>query len=215
MGPVRLLLVRHGESIGNSEGRLQGNTDYDLTPRGRAQAALTAERLEVAGVQAVYSSPLLRAWATAEAIGARIRRPPVALPGVREYDFGELAGVTYAELRQRFAAMGRDTTAAERLYPGEEGREAFFQRVTQAMADVVEAHPGQTVAVVAHGGPIALICQHVLGLPYRRPMPFAIDNCSITTVLVREEEQADGRPRAVLLSLNDTCHLVGLEKHAG
>lgn len=208
---MRLLLVRHGESIGNFEGRLQGHTDYDLTSRGREQARLTADRLEALGTTHVYSSPLLRAWATAESLAERMGKPPVELPGVREYDFGEMAGSTYAEVRQRFATLANAPAPAERRYPGEEGREAFFQRVTDAVWGVVDAHPGETVAVVAHGGPIALMCQHVLGLPYRRPMPFAIDNCSITTVLVRDDAPADGRPRAVLHSLNDTCHLAKID----
>jgi broad specificity phosphatase PhoE len=210
---MRLLLVRHAESVGNFEGRLQGHTDYDLTDRGRQQAKLTADRLEALGVVSVYSSPLLRAMATATVIGERIGKPPEELPGVREYDFGEMAGFTYAEIRQRFAAMALEARPAERTYPGEEGRDAFFKRVTEAIWGVADRYPGETAAIVAHGGPIALICQNILGLPYRRPMPFAIDNCSITSVTVRDDNASDGRPRAVLLSLNDTCHLSRLDRH--
>jgi broad specificity phosphatase PhoE len=209
---VRLILVRHGESVGNFENRLQGHTDYDLTPKGHAQASLTAERLLELGVAAVYTSPLLRASATARIIGERIGCGPVELPGVREYDFGELAGETYAELRQRFAAnpVGPDGRPADRVYPGEEGREAFLRRVTEAMWQVVERHSGETVAIVSHGGPIALLCQNILGLPYKRPMPFAIDNCSLSIVHVRDGASDDlARPRAILAALNDRCHLRG------
>jgi 2,3-bisphosphoglycerate-dependent phosphoglycerate mutase len=211
---MKLLLVRHGESVGNFEGRLQGHTDYPLTERGREQALLTADRLRLVGVTDIYSSPLLRALTTAEVIGERIGKPPIDLPGVREYDFGQLAGSTYAEVRQRFAAEARDGAPQERLYPGEEGREAFFERVTEAVWGVIDGHPGESVAVVAHGGPIALICQSILGLPYRRPMPFAVDNCSITTIAVRDEPTMDARQRTVLLTLNDTCHLAGLGRRS-
>jgi len=77
---------------------------------------------------------------------------------------------------------------------------------------VVGDHPGQTVAIVSHGGPIALLCQNVLGLPYRRPMPFAIDNCSLSIIDVRDGAADDlARPRAVLVTLNDRCHLRGLQ----
>ena len=211
---MRLVLVRHGESVGNFENRLQGNTDYSLTPKGEAQAKLTAEHLLSIGVTAVYTSPLLRAAATAQTIASVIGAPAVELAGLREYDFGELAGSTYAELRERFAAnpVGPDGRPAERVYPGEEGREHFLERVTSAMWRVVECHPGETVAVVSHGGPIALLCQHVMGLPYRRPMPFAIDNCSLSIVNFRDGAQDQlGRPRAILTALNDRCHLRPLE----
>jgi broad specificity phosphatase PhoE len=211
---MRLILVRHGESVGNFEGRLQGHTDYDLTPKGRVQALKTAARLQGMGVTAVYTSPLLRAANTARAIAGQLGCPPVELPGVREYDFGSLAGATYQELRQRFGgpAVGPDDRPAERVYPGEEGREAFFTRVTAAMWEVAERHPEETVAVVSHGGPIALFCQLVLGLPYRRPMPFAIDNCSLTIIHVHDGgDPPPGRARATLLTLNDCCHLRGVE----
>jgi broad specificity phosphatase PhoE len=203
---MRLLLIRHGESVGNFENRLQGQEDYDLTDLGRQQAALTGERLACEGVTAVYASPLLRAVTTARLIGAALGREPVILPDLSEYHFGELAGKTYADLRQHFA--GQQTPGAtpqERVYPGEEGRDNFYRRVTEAAARIIAGHPGETVAIVSHGGPIALLGQSVLGLPYTRPMPFAVGNCSITAV-----DAADTNPSlqaSVLVSLNDTCHL--------
>src|SRR5438045_7822695 len=131
---MKVFLVRHGESVGNQENRLQGNNDYELTELGKRQAELTADRLCHEGVQIIYASPLLRAMTTATCCGDAIGCPPVALPALREYDFGELAGETYAALRQRFGApaVGPDGRPAERVYPGEEGRDFFFKRVTDA-----------------------------------------------------------------------------------
>jgi broad specificity phosphatase PhoE len=197
---MRLILVRHGESVGNFENRLQGQEDYDLTELGRQQATLTAERLAGLGVTALYSSPLLRAMSTARTIGARLGVEPTSLPDVSEYHFGEMSGATYLEVRQRFSST---VAAAERTYPGEEGRDVFLQRVTRALWGVIEAHENETAAVVSHGGPIALFCQTVLGLPYKRPMPFAIGNCSLTFV----EVSKPGRREPVLVQLNDLCHL--------
>jgi broad specificity phosphatase PhoE len=206
---VKLILVRHGESVGNQENRLQGHNDYDLTDLGRVQAELTAERLRDLDVRHIYTSPLLRAYTTAETIAAVLGCPAVSLAELREYDFGELAGETYADLRQRFGgpALGPDGRPVERVYPGEEGRDVFFRRVTDAFWAIVDRHPGENVAIVSHGGPIALLCQTVLGLPYKRPMPFGVDNCSLSTVRVREEVAEQGQPRAVLAGLNDVCHL--------
>ena len=207
---MRLLLIRHGESVGNSENRLQGQEDYDLTERGRRQALVTGERIAAEGITCVYTSPLLRALATARTLAARLGCVPVALPGLSEYHVGEVSGLTYAEVRQRFAADPAMAAlpAAERAYPGEEGRENFFRRVSEAIWGIVERHAAEEVAVVSHGGPIALFCQNVLGLPYRRPMPFSIDNCSLTVIEIDAAAAARGRRLpAVLVRLNDTCHL--------
>jgi broad specificity phosphatase PhoE len=209
---MRLFLVRHGESVGNAERRLQGTLDFDLTELGRKQALLTGERLADAGATAVYASPLVRTFSTAELVAARLGVTPVAVDGVREYDFGELAGATYMELRAHFAAQAGQGDAAvpqERIYPGEEGRESFQRRVSEAIWGIVHRHPDETVAVISHGGPIALFCQTVLGLAYRRPMPFSIDNCSLTVFDVKDEPAVADPGRARLVSLNDTCHLIG------
>ena len=200
---MKLILVRHGESVGNFENRLQGQAEYELTELGKRQAVLTGERLAELGVSAVYTSHLLRAQETARTICSRLGLEPELLHDVSEYHFGEMSGATYAEVRERF---GTAVSATERVYPGEEGREVFFERVTKAMWRVAAAHPDQTVAVVSHGGPIALFCQSVLGLPYKRPMPFSISNCSLSIIEVGPEGP-EGR-HSTLLHLNDTCHLV-------
>lgn len=200
---MRLILVRHGESVGNFENRLQGQEDYPLTDLGRRQAALTAERLQQLHASAVYTSHLLRAQETATTIAGRLRVEPVVLEDLSEYHFGEMAGQTYAEIRERFGAIANP---AERVYPGEEGRDAFWARVTGALWGIAATHPRETVAVISHGGPIALFCQAVLGLPYRRPMPFSISNCSLN-IFEASITPPDDR-QAVLLNLNDVCHLV-------
>jgi broad specificity phosphatase PhoE len=201
---MQIILVRHGESVGNFENRLQGQEDYDLTELGRHQAKRAADRLHGLRTTAVYSSHLLRANATATTIADRLGVLPGITEDLAEYHFGEMSGATYAEIRERFGAIANP---AERVYPGEEGRDAFFARVTNAVFRIADAHPDETVAVVSHGGPIALFCQHVLGLPYKRPMPFSIDNCSFSVIDV----STNGAGRELrLLRLNDTCHLSGL-----
>jgi broad specificity phosphatase PhoE len=94
------------------------------------------------------------------------------------------------------------------VYPGEEVREVFYGRVTRAVWKVADEHPDETVAIVSHGGPIALFCQAALGLPYKRPMPFAIDNCSLNSIEIGPSE---GELRQmVVVGLNDVCHLRGI-----
>ncbi len=146
---MRWLLIRHSESEGNREWRLQGQHEYPLTERGRCQAQALARRLAGCQIAAVYSSPLLRAWETAGAIAGALEQAPLELPAVQEYDFGELSGLTWWEIHERapdVAAAVVSRGSEYPNYPGEEGREVFRQRVCGALWDLRERHHGETIA---------------------------------------------------------------------
>jgi broad specificity phosphatase PhoE len=215
---MHLLLIRHGESEGNAEMRLQGQGEYALTERGFQQGLLVGERLRGLTLAALYSSTIGRARVTAGIIGEATGLEVTELPEVREYDFGDLAGLKYSELMEKHPEIEEQYRRGPDYpsFPGAEDREAFRQRVCDALWRVAERHPGASVAVVTHAGPIALFCLDVLGLPYRRPIPLRVYNGSITVVDVRDsppDARPSGRdpwPRAVLATLNDTCHLQGI-----
>lgn len=209
---MRLVLVRHGESVGNAEGRLQGRADFPLSERGVDQSRRLAQRLRDAPLCALYSSPLARARETADVLSEEVGLPVVEAPDVQEYDFGELSGLRLEEVRQRPQVVEAYRQGDYPSIPGEEGREAFRQRVCRAFWGLAQRHTGETVAVVCHGGPILVFVLEVLGLPYRRPIPLTIDNGSLTVIDVRDDVPGpmDPRPRAVLVAFNDTCHLDGL-----
>lgn len=204
---MRLILVRHGESVGNAQRRLQGQSDHPLTELGREQSRRLGQRLAKEGVTALYSSPIHRAWQTAEVIGELLGLAPQPLPGVEEYDFGNFSGLTWEEIRAQapeLVEFVRSRRPEYPQYPGEEGREAFRQRVYDALWGLVEAHREGTLAVVTHAGPIIVFVSAVVNRPYVRPVPFRLDNGSLT--VVETFEAPEGR-RLVLLALNDTCHL--------
>jgi probable phosphoglycerate mutase len=162
-------------------------------------------------VAAVYSSPLCRARDTASLIAETAGLTVQSLPAIQEYDFGELSGLTWWEIHERAPAVAEAVLSRDAEYPhypGEEGREAFRQRVCGALWDLRERHHGETVAVVTHAGVIAVFLLDVLGLPYRRPIPFVLENGSITTVESTGQRWHGASP-AVLVSLNDVCHLAG------
>src|SRR5262252_8192062 len=96
-----LLLVRHAETTDNASMRLSGWTDTDLSPRGESQVALLADHFnrQHGHIKALYSSPLLRARRTAEAIGALTGQAPILHDDLREMYFGELDGLPFEELR--------------------------------------------------------------------------------------------------------------------
>src|SRR3712207_3489162 len=101
---MRLLLVRHGESTGNVTRVLQGRDD-PLTERGRGQARAIARHLAARGdVQAIYTSPLARAYETARIIGAAVGVEPEPREGFAEIDVGQAAGLTLEEWIARFPA---------------------------------------------------------------------------------------------------------------
>lgn len=206
---VRLLLIRHAESVGNRERRLQGRTDFPLTARGRHQAEELAAALSQERVVAVYSSPIGRALETAEAIASRLRLTVEVEASLQEYDFGDMSGLTWPEIRERRPQLIEQLLSGSPdypHYPGEEGREPFRKRVCEALWDISERHAGEgSVAVVTHAGPIAVYLLDVLQRGYQRPIPFTLDNASVTTVEIVQPQPF--RPRAVLVGLNDTCHL--------
>jgi broad specificity phosphatase PhoE len=203
------LLIRHAESVGNAERRLQGQGDFPLSARGFAQAERLARYLaENDRPAALYASPLLRTQQTAEFIAQACACPIQSLPQVREYDFGEASGLTWAEIADRYPgliAAVRARTPDYPKYPGEEGREQFRTRVCDAVFGIAATNASlDQVAIVTHAGPIVVTCLNVLGLPYQRPAAFAVENCSITTV-----EFSSNDP--VLVATNDTCHLRGMD----
>lgn len=206
---MRLLLIRHAESTGNRQRRLQGRADFPLTRRGRRQAEELAAALSRLPVAAVYSSPVRRALDTAEAIARRLGLKVEAQAALQEYDFGELSGLTWPDIRERRPQLIEQLlsdSADFPHYPGEEGREAFRERACGAVWGIAERHAGEeAAAVVTHAGPIAVFLLDVLQRSYQRPIPFTVDNASVTTVEIAEPQPF--RPRAVLVGLNDTCHL--------
>jgi len=201
---LRLILVRHGESLGNAAGVLQGRLDYGLSVLGERQAELTAVRLKDVRADRVISSPLLRASATAAVIAQSLELDLQLEPDLAEYDIGEGAGLTPPDLRARFPEMLARRAAGERfLFPGEEGRDNFHGRLNAALERMRDME-GTTVAV-AHGGVISAVCHMVVGLDLNRPGAFMVGNCSLTEVT------RDRTGRLVLVRHNDLCHLEGIE----
>ena len=210
---MRLLLIRHGETSANAEGRLQGHLDVSLSERGRRQSEQIADRLSQLSLEALYTSPLKRARETADIIAGRNGLTPEDRPALMERNVGELAGLNREEIRARYPDFVRTRAEArpEVAVPGFESDADLKQRVLDGLGAIIESHPAQTIGVVTHGGAIAAFLRETLEMPTTRPGAFAVSNASITTFDVREGEHSAGnRPRVILISLNDTCHLDGV-----
>jgi broad specificity phosphatase PhoE len=155
-----LLLVRHGETDWNAEGRLQGHTDRPLNDHGRRQAKDLADRLADEGADAIYASDLSRARETAEIVGTRLGLPVVIDADLREKDWGSWEGLTGDE-RAHVEQVGEST-------------EAHRDRVMRAVRRIVERHPGQRVVVVTHGGSLRRVQASLNGIA--EPV---VDNCAV------------------------------------
>lgn len=181
---TRFCLVRHGETEWNAERRIQGQIDIALNATGLRQAALAGRWLREAGVDALYSSDLQRAWATACAIGQAVGRDPVPVPEMRERRYGIFEGLTFPELKERHPESYAAYERRDPDYAFETGESLhqMFDRVTGKLMELAHAHFGHTVVVVMHGGVLDIINRFVRGNPLQQPRDFLIPNAGLNWV---------------------------------
>jgi broad specificity phosphatase PhoE len=201
--PTRLLLVRHGQTELSVERRYSGRGNPSLTDVGLRQAAAVAARLaELGGVDAVVTSPLTRAWQTADAIGKATGAPVTELPDLTETDFGEWEGLTFQEAAQRDPDLHRKWLADTAVpTPGGESFDQVHSRVARALDAIVSDFAGSTVVVVSHVTPIKTLLR--IGLAAGQSVLFRLhlDLASLSVV----EFYPDGHTSVRLF--NDTAHL--------
>lgn len=155
---TELLLVRHGETDWNADGRLQGHTDRPLSDYGREQARKLAEELTGEEFDAIYSSDLARARETAEIVAKQLRLPVVLDPDLREKDWGNWEGLTSTE-RLGIELVGEST-------------EQHQKRILKALGRIAAKHPHGRVLVVTHGGSMRRVQTEALG--FALPV---VENC--------------------------------------
>lgn len=160
----RIVLVRHGETVGRSSIRFYGSTDVALSAEGCAQMRRAARAVVGKGVGLVVASPLGRAWKAATIVAPGL---PVRLePGFREIDFGRWEGLTQEEIEARDPVLYRDWQAGAPgfEFPGGERRASFRTRIRIALEGLLAC--GQSsVVVVSHKGVIREIVLQLTGEP--------------------------------------------------
>lgn len=200
-----LLLIRHGQATHNLDGRVVGWESAPLTEEGRNQAQALARGLArwSPPVAHLYTSPQQRARQTAKPIARALKVTPVLDDRLREIDFGQVSGLTMDGFRQTMPevyARWEDRGDLSFQFPGGEQRLAVFQRIAQALDEIVARHPVEPVAVVSHGGTLRA------GLAYLFPetlsdwWAYVLGNASLTHVHA-------GTGRKALITLNDCQHL--------
>ena len=191
-GVTKLLLVRHGETDWNRDGRWQGGSDTRLNDVGREQAETLAEQLD-GEIDVLYSSDLARARETAEIVAAKLGLEVRLDPRLRERGFGSWEGLTTTEIEERFADAHRRWLAGEGAGADDaEAFEDFSARVEDFLSDVLRLHPGEEVLVVSHGGSIRVIHALAAGVDYvrdHRLIP-GVPNCSVARYGARDGKLA-------------------------
>ena len=206
---TRVLLIRHGQSEGNAEGRFGGHTATPLSARGRRQAEATARALSSETFSAIYSSDLPRAVETAMPLARLTGLEVIRTEAFRERSVGVMEGLTFEEAAARhpeqYAALIRRDF--EHILLGGESYRQMLDRAARELDRAIEQHSGGRIIVFSHTGTICILALHLMGAldaPELRPVWIATTNCGIT----RFELRSDGFVR--VLAVNDTRHLTGL-----
>lgn len=216
---TRVLAIRHGETAWNVDTRIQGQLDIALNDTGRWQARQVARALADEHIDAIYSSDLQRAFQTARVIATRDgtgggvtaagdgdgddRRLIIDI-GLRERSFGVFEGLTYQEIQHRWPEQGERWRRRDPDF-GADGGETlrdFYTRCVSTAARLAAAHPGQTIALVAHGGVMDCLYRAASGAALDAPRSWQLGNASINRVLYSPQG-------FTLVGWSDTHHLEG------
>jgi len=206
---THVVIIRHGQSQGNAEGRFGGHTDTPLSPRGQKQAQATARALASEKFSAIYSSDLPRAIETASPLAKLVGVPLETSDALRERSVGVMEGLTFEEAAEQHpeqyqALLRRDF---EHVLAGGESYRQTLDRASRQLDEAIEQHKGGRIALFAHTGTICILILHLMGAldaPELKPVWIATANCGIARFDLRD----DGFVR--VLTINDTRHLAGI-----
>jgi probable phosphoglycerate mutase len=197
------ILLRHGDTRLSPEHRFSGLSDEPLSADGTRQVSAAAHRLATGPqIDAIVSSPLQRAAASAAIVAGELGLRPATDDDLRETDFGEWEGLTIAEIQTRWP----DAVATWQHDPGQAppGGESFGDtacRVNRACERILREHQGETVLVVSHITPIKIMLCRALGVPLLTMYRFYLGSACINEI------QWHGNEFAAVCRVNDTSHL--------
>ena len=198
------ILLRHGDTRLSPEHRFSGLSDEPLSADGTRQVSAAAHRLATGPqIDAIVSSPLQRAAASAAIVADELGLTAATDDDLRETDFGEWEGLTIAEIQKRWPDMVVTWQHdPEQAPPGGESFADTACRVNRACERILWEHRGQTVLVVSHITPIKIMLCRALGVPLLTMYRFYLGSACINEI------QWHGNEFAAVCRVNDTSHLV-------
>ncbi len=198
------ILVRHGETDWNAEGKAQGQSDTPLNATGRKQAEETGAKLREMRFDAAYSSDLERVVHTAMPIVEGRDIPLTQIEGLREKKFGDWEGMTFQQVESEHPEMFRRLFDEDINFapPSGESDLQLYERIKAVADKLLAAHQDDdtNILVVAHGGTLRALIVVLMDMPPQYMWRLRLRNCGISVVSV-----FDGG--AFLEILNDTAHL--------
>ena len=202
---MRLILVRHGETMYNAQRRFTGQSDVPLNPLGERQAAALGECLATEHLDVIVTSNLERTRVTSEAIANYHGIPIQEDRDLREMALGEWEGYTYDEVLTIDANLAAQWRVDPATYapPGGETVAQLRDRCARALNRWQTQYPEASVLWVTHGGLIGVLLCHVLDIDLKRRWQFRHDNASISEIRLSGE-------RVIIARLNETTHIRSL-----
>ena len=201
---TELIFVRHGETVWNATGRIQGQGDSPLTERGIAQAQAVARRLQHESFTTLYASHLNRVIETARYIATITGHAITIDERLQERAYGIFEGLTYEEAQSQhseiFATYQIHRYAADYTLPGAESLRGLAERGQAVLQELAQKHPGERLVIVSHGAFLGAVLRDFLGVPIGGKHGFRLANGSISEVVF-----ADGDWRVT--TLGEVYHL--------
>ncbi len=188
MSSTKLIIIRHGETLWNVEGKKQGQLDSPLTALGIKQAKALAQRLTEESFTALYASDLGRAYKTAEYIAARTNHKISPERELRERNFGIFQGLTNKQIKNKYSAEYHShlTDTVNYVIPEGESLRQFYERNTACLENLTARHAGEIIAVVTHGGIIDGWFRYIFDLPLETVRRAKLWNASINCIVHEE-----------------------------
>ncbi len=196
-----LLLVRHGETVGNLEQIAHGQTDSPLNERGLRQAAMTAEMLREwsRDYHRVVTSPLSRAHDTGQAIAAALALPIRTHPGLIEGSLGDWEGVTYQQL-DAFEFGKRSVRDDDFRGHNGESPNQLGSRMAGAVSEIRATHSDENLILVSHGAAIAHLIARLLGTRPAFGHQYIMHNAAVTELAFEAQVET---PELVVLNAHE------------
>ncbi|HBL56337.1 MAG TPA: histidine phosphatase family protein [Candidatus Lambdaproteobacteria bacterium] len=189
MKETELILIRHGETVWNSQQRMQGHSNSDLSEEGRAQIESLGQWMKNVSFDHIYSSDSLRARQTAEAITKYSGHTLKIDQRLREKNLGVFEGLTTEEAKERHPEIFRLFKTAGSNYVIDEGEstQQLLDRALEFIEEIRLLQPDQRVVLVTHGGVVRVLIKHTLGLSVGSPTRFLIKNTGLFRLVWNEK----------------------------
>ncbi len=177
-----VILVRHGQTDENVNGRISGQGPVPLNARGQEQVRLAGEVLAPLGVTRLFSSPVVRARQTAEILAERLQLGIEAVPDLREVGYGDWEGKHFNEVRGQLAAQQIFHDPVNAVFPNGESLPGVQQRGVRVIETIRHTSPRGVAVLVSHGDVIRTVLAHYLGMTFNDYRRINIDNGAISVL---------------------------------